>query len=226
MTRLHWTTGKDYLMHMLYPHIATADLAALMARSLGQVYNRAYALDIKKTPEFYASDMSGRTAASRAKQIGVERRFMRGHVPWNKGHHYQAGGRSAETQFVKGRPVQASYNYKPIGSTRISKDGYLERKINDSHPVPARRWEAVHRTVWQAAHGPIPAGHVVCFVPGMLTAVEADITITRLQLVHRAVLARRNHPMNKDPEYARLVQLKGQITRQVNRLLREKKETT
>ncbi len=37
----------------------------------------------------------------------------------------------------------------------------------------------------------------------------------------RAEIARRNHPMNKSLELARLVQLKGAITRQVNRIARE-----
>ena len=65
---------------------------------------------------------------------------------------------------------------------------------------------------------------MVRFRSGMFTAVLEEITLDRLELVSRAEHARRNHPVSRDPEYARLVQLKGAITRQVNRIAREHKE--
>jgi HNH endonuclease len=82
----------------------------------------------------------------------------------------------------------------------------------------------VHRLVWEAANGPIPSGYVVCFLPGRKTADLELITIDAIELISRAELARRNHPRSKDPELAQLVQLKGAITRQVNRIARETKE--
>lgn len=138
---------------------------------------------------------------------------------------FQPGGRSAETRFKRGEMHGAAqHNYKPIGSLRINTEGYLERKVTDAHPVPARRWVGVHRLVWESAHGPVPPGHVVRFKPGMFTNRAGEITLDRLELVSRAEHARRNHPISRDPEYARLVQLKGAITRQVNRIAREHKE--
>jgi hypothetical protein len=108
---------------------------------------------------------------------------------------------------------------------RVCSDGYLERKLTDDPAiVPARRWVAVHRIVWEAAHGPIPAGHIVCFKPGKKTAVLEEVTSDRLECITRAENARRNHPRNHSPELARLVQLKGAITRQVNRIAREAQE--
>jgi len=64
----------------------------------------------------------------------------------------------------------------------------------------------------------------VRFRAGMFTNVLEEITLDRLELISRAEHARRNNPMSRDPEYARLVQLKGAITRQVNRIAREHKE--
>jgi hypothetical protein len=52
-------------------------------------------------------------------------------------------------------------------------------------------------------------------------AVEA---ITRGENA-RGENARRNHPKNKSPELARLYQLKGAITRQVNRINKEAEST-
>lgn len=119
----------------------------------------------------------------------------------------------------------AQHNYVPIGTLRVSKDGYLERKMNDDPNIyPARRWVAVHRLVWEASHGPIPDGHIVVFKPGMKTSVLEDVTHDRLECITRAEHARRNHPRSKSPELAKLVQLKGAITRQVNRISREHAE--
>ena len=129
------------------------------------------------------------------------------------------------TQFKKGSMSGAAqHNYVPIGSYRLSKDGYLEQKTNDDHPVPARRWVAVHRLVWEAANGPIPEGHVVGFLPGRRSNVLEKITLDALELISRGELARRNHPRSRDPDLAKLVQLKGAITRQVNRIAREAQE--
>lgn len=157
----------------------------------------------------------------------VATQFKASHVPWNKGTKGVSGQHpnTKVTQFKKGSMSGAAqHNYVPIGSYRLSKDGYLEQKTNDDHPVPARRWVGVHRLVWEAAHGPIPCGHVVCFLPGRRSPELEKITLDALELVSRAELARRNHPRSRNPELAKLVQLKGAITRQVNRIAREAKE--
>ena len=78
--------------------------------------------------------------------------------------------------------------------------------------------------MWQAACGPIAPGSIVIFKPGQRTAVLANITADRLEMITRAEHARRNHPRSVSPELGRLVQLKGAITRQVNRIAKEHKE--
>jgi hypothetical protein len=83
----------------------------------------------------------------------------------------------------------------------------------------------VHRLVWEAAHGPIPKGQSCASSEGMKTAVLEEITADRLECITRAEHAKRNHPRSHDPELGRLVQLKGAITRQVNRITREAQET-
>ena len=121
----------------------------------------------------------------------------------------------------------AQHNYVPIGSLRINADGHLERKVTDNPALyPARRWEPVYRHVWEAANGPIPEGHLVIFRPGMKTTKEEEITVDRLECITRAENARRNHPRTRSPELARLVQLKGAITRQVNRINREAEQAS
>lgn len=149
--------------------------------------------------------------------------FKKGHIPWNKGINFDPGGRCAETRFKKGQMSGAAqHNYVPIGTLRISRGGYyLERKMTDDpYLKPTMRWTAIHRLVWQDAHGPIPAGHIVVFRPGMKTVVESEITVDRLECITRAENLRRNGAY-RDPELGKLYQLKGAIARQVNRIRKE-----
>lgn len=92
--------------------------------------------------------------------------FEKGAVPVNKGKPCApgTGGRhpnARRTQFAKGsRTGKANKIYKPVGSERISKDGYRQRKIHDGLPMQSR-WQSVQRIEWEAAHGPIPVGHAL-----------------------------------------------------------------
>jgi hypothetical protein len=148
----------------------------------------------------------------------VASQFKPGLTPWNKGQPYDSGGRSHETRF---KPGAKPHTTLPLGSLRINKDGHLQRKVSEARGNNSQRWRGVAELVWVAANGPLPAGHIVIFRPGMRSAVLQDITLDRIECISKAENARRNHPRNKHPELARLVQLKGAITRQVNRINRE-----
>jgi hypothetical protein len=116
----------------------------------------------------------------------------------------------------------AQHNYVPIGTLRVSKDGYLERKVTDDQSLyPARRWHFVHRIVWEAANGPIPAGHMVVFRRGQFTNDVELLTADRLECISFKENALRNSYWKTDPELMKLYQLKGAITRHVNRMKEE-----
>lgn len=92
--------------------------------------------------------------------------FPKGHVPYNLGQTRPFNANSARTQFKKGnRTGRANENYKPIGTERVTKDGYLERKIHDGMPLQSR-WRAVHLIEWEAVHGPLPKGHCLKSLDG------------------------------------------------------------
>ncbi|PRE20326.1 HNH endonuclease signature motif containing protein [Burkholderia multivorans] len=227
MKRQPWTSAEIERLKREYPNTETSVLARSLGRPIGPVYKKAAALGLKKSAEFKASDRSGRIARGRTDPRMIETQFKPGHVTWNAGKKGVTGTHPncRRTQFKKGQMHGAAQqNYVPIGSLRLSKDGYLEQKVTDDHPVPARRWVGVHRLIWEAANGPVPDGHVVCFLPGRRSAELEKITLDALELVSRAELARRNHPRSRNPELAKLVQLKGAITRQVNRIAREAQE--
>lgn len=217
-----WTATEDALLRDLYPDCTCADLAALLERKPGSIYCAAMRLGLSKSEAFKASDQSGRIQRGKQDPRMAATRFTKGITPWNKGIEYIAGGRSAETRFAKGH---TPHTWQPIGSYRITADGYLERKMNNLPGANHVRWHGVHRIVWEAANGPIPAGHIVVFKPGTRTTVLELITADKLECITRADHARRNHPGTRNPELYALYQLKGAITRQVNRITRAQQES-
>lgn len=227
MKRRQWTAAEDECMRRFYPELTGADMAEVLKRTASSVFQRAKVLGLSKSEAFLASDRSGRVQRGRIDKRLTATQFQPGMVPWNKGKQGSTGTHEncRRTQFKKGSMSGAAqHNYQPVGSLRVSKDGYLERKVTDDHPVPARRWVAVHRLVWEAQHGQIPDGHIVRFRDGMRTATLELVTVDRLECISRAENARRNHPRSRDPELGRLIQLKGAISRQVNRIAREAQE--
>ena len=91
-------------------------------------------------------------------------RIEKGATSWNKGRKCPdgEGGRhpnARRTHFKPGvRQGVATRHYKPIGTERLSKEGYLERKIHDGMPLQSR-WRAVHLIRWEAENGKLPRGH-------------------------------------------------------------------
>jgi len=97
---------------------------------------------------------------------GRSGRFGAGHTPANKGKTMPFNTASAATRFKPGRRVgRAAALYQPIGTERLSRYGYRERKVNDDMPLQ-RRWRAVHILRWEAEHGPVPQGHALKSLDG------------------------------------------------------------
>jgi len=191
-------------------------IARQLRRSLRAIYARAKLLDLRKSAAYLASPHGCRLR--RGDGVGARTRFQKGHVPFNKGLRRPgwAPGRMKETQFKKGvRQGVAVKLWKPIGTERLSKDGYLERKVNDDLPLQ-RRWRAVHLCVWEAAHGPVPAGHAIVFRNGD----KSDVRLDNLESITRAALMARNSVHNLPKPLALAVQLLGALTRQVRRRTR------
>lgn len=219
MTRRRWTLEEDAILRSRYPNEPTIRIAKTLGRSLSATFKRAESLGLAKAPEYLAAFWA--ESARRAVTAGAATRFARGHVPANKGCAHRPGwapGRMRAGQFRRGeRRGVAVRLYQPIGTERLSKDGYLQRKTNDDLPLQ-RRWRFVHVLVWEAAHGPAPKGHAIVFRNGD----RRDIRIENLELVTRAELMARNTVHNLPKPLARTVQLLGALNRQIRRKAREK----
>ena len=123
-------------------------------------------------------------AARRRWKTGRTGCFQKGNVPANKGKKMPFNANSAATQFKKGQlRGRAREVFKPIGTERWSKEGYLERKINNDLPFQAR-WRAVHLINWEAVNGPLPKGMCLKSLDGNKSnhAIENWIAIPRRML--------------------------------------------
>lgn len=218
-----WSPTELKLLRELYPDVPAADVAALLHRPVGQIYQAAVRHGVGKSAAFLASDLSSRIQRGKIDPRMAVGRFKPGFVPWNAGMKGWCPPGVERTQFKKGaRMGAAARNWVPVGSYRITTaDQILQQKTSDQPGPSCYRWTPVARLVWEAERGPIAKGSMVVFKPGCKTVKLEEITIDRLECITRAENARRNHPRNKSPELARLVQLKGAITRQVNRITRE-----
>lgn len=216
--RVDWTTERDAELVRRYPGERTAGIAADFGVTLAQIYSRTTRLGLKKNAAVIA-DMA-RQRTNDPQHGSRAHRFQKGQTPPNKGLRRPgwAPGDMATTQFKRG---QSPNNTKPIGSYRIDKDGTLQRKISNAPGNNSQRWRSVHELVWIAAHGPVPARHIVIFKKGQRTNVLEKITLDRVECISLADNLRRNSVHRHGPEIAQLVQLRGAITRQINQHTRK-----
>jgi len=220
--RRKWSDAEIELLEREYPTRPSRELATLLGVDLSSLQKKTSLLGLKKTAEFLASPASGRLTPESC-EIGKPHRFPPGHVSPNKfprGPGY-APGRMAETQFKKG---QRDRKWTPIGTIRISSNGYALRKVRDVPRAGRFNWEFVHRLVWAEANGPIPPGHVVSFRPGRFTTDAEKIAVDALELItHAEHLRRHSMHTNYPPEVVQLIQLKGVVRRVINRRIREER---
>lgn len=191
----------------------TGDIARALGVEYSQVAKLALKMGLKKDPD-WLNDNGGRFDGA----TGMGTRFKPGHIPWTKGQRGTVF--SPATTF---KPGNTPANKKPIGSLRIHTGGYLQIKLTDTG-YPPKDWVMYHRHVWEQAHGPIADDCVVVFRDHRRRTDPAEITIEVLECITRQELIRRHTYHRFGEEYARVVQLRGAITRQIN--LRTKEATT
>jgi hypothetical protein len=186
--RRAWSTEDDVLVRERYPDTPTPELARRLGRTVSATYNRAVGMGLRKSAAYLASPAACRLR--RGDNVGAGTRFTPGHAPANKGLRRPgwSPGRMKDTQFRKGeRRGVAVKKYKPIGTERLSKEGYLERKIHDGLPLQSR-WRAVQRIRWEAIHGPTPKGMVLkCLDGNRLNTEPANWTLIPRALLPRLV---------------------------------------
>lgn len=218
-TKRRWTAAEDALLRQRYPDVDTPTLSLQMGRSHSSITQHAVQMGLRRSAQYLAQNRAMRLQRLEQHPAILAARFRPGLTPWNKGAQYRPGGRSAQTQFKPGRMPPTTL---PIGTLRIVR-GVLMVKYADTLKGPkSSRWISLQRYVWESAHGPTPAGHIVVFKPGQHSTRPEDVVLERLELISYAANVQRNSYWASLPhDVAQLVQLKGCINRQINRMVRE-----
>lgn len=204
--RRRWRAEEIKILKENYPHMLTSIVAKLLGKSVIACYGAATKHGLAKTAEFLGSPEA--CILRRDRSVGEAGRFKPGLVPHNKGVKRPGWsvGRMRETQFKKeARP----HTWRPIGSTRVN-DGYHQTKMTDTGYGP-RDWVPTHVLLWREVKGPIPDGHVLCFIDGD----KKHIAIDNLELVSRKELMRRNTIHNLPQDLVNTIMLLGAVKRKV-----------
>lgn len=223
----HWTPEQLATLRTLYPDLVADEVAKQIGKTVRSVHQKARQLNIGKSEAFKASFRSGRILAGHTDPRMTATHFKPGQEPWNKGVKGSTGlhDNCRKTQF---KPGQKPHTWVPVGSYRINTTKgipRLEQKTNDKPGPNHVRWIPVTRLVWEQHHGPIPPKHIIVFADSkQATTVLEEITVDKLICISRKENAARNSMYAKNHELGRLAQIKGAITRQINRITREHKE--
>ena len=111
---------------------------------------------------------------------GLTGKFRKGQTPHNKGKKMpkEVYEKVKHTMFAKGNVPP---NHRPVGSERISKDGYIEVKVAEPN-----KWRLKQRVVYEETKGKIPEGCPIIFLDGNKRNFDSDNLrcITRSELLY------------------------------------------
>lgn len=149
---------------------------------------------------------------------GLTGQFKKGQVSHNKGkkqiEYMSKEGieRTKATRFKKGNIPQ---NYRPVGSERITKNGYIEVKVADPN-----KWETKNKVIYKKYFGDIPKGHKVIYADGNKLNNEPDNLI--LVSCSELLIANRKHLIYDNKELTESGILISKVIDKVNKVKNER----
>ncbi|NHL36657.1 HNH endonuclease [Clostridium botulinum] len=155
-------------------------------RELTEMFNNNFGLDLK------ISQIKS-FKKNHKLDSGLNGRFKPGHIPFNKGIKGVYAKGCEKTWFKKG---STPINHRPVGSERITVDGYTEIKVEEPN-----KWRLKQQLIWEKYNGPVPKGYVVIFGDGNQHNFNPDnlILVSRQQLL----ILNRNKLIQKDADLTR-----------------------
>lgn len=146
---------------------------------------------------------------------GLTGKFRKGQTPHNKGKKMpkEVYEKVKHTMFAKGNVPP---NHRPVGSERISKDGYIEVKVAEPN-----KWRLKQRVVYEEAKGKIPEGCPIIFLDGN----KRNFDIDNLRCVTRSELLYLNcNGLNNSNEITETGILMARLDRTKNKKKQELKD--
>ena len=158
----------------------------------GKTYKELLALMNEKFDYEFSSQQIESALRRYNLKTGNTGQFKKYQEPWNKGLKGYMGAN--KTSFKKGTIPP---NYKPVGTERFAKDGYIEVKVKDPNV-----WELKHRYIYEKYHGKIPNGYNVIFADKNISNFDID----NLILVSKAemLILNKNKLIFEDKDFTKV----------------------
>jgi hypothetical protein len=188
-----------------YPFEPTKKIADDLGLSESSVYNRAFAMGVKKDPVYLRS-----TQFPPGYLGGKATQFKKGTAPPNKGQKMstEVYQKVAKTMFKKGTVPP---NTQPIGTIHQRRDTggkmYQYIKLADSE------WQLLNRYTWEQHNGPIPKGMVVVYKDG--DYLNNDIN--NLLMITKKENMARNTIQRLPKELQQVMRLKCKLINKINK---------
>lgn len=200
----------------LYPSHTAKEISVILGISVSTVRNTAWAMGLRKSIEWIREN--ARNKFQDPEHPAKKYQFKKGNAPANKGKKISeyCSAESLEkimkTTFKKN---QVPANHKDIGYERITRDGYIERKVAEPN-----KFRLLHRIIWEKHNGPIPKGHNIQFKDGN----RLNVNIENLYMISKSdQLKNENSFYAKYPKEIQIaIHAKAILSRQINK--HQKKE--
>lgn len=164
-------------------HTYTSDQLEFLKSNVAGIYYKDLTAMFNERFQTNLSTKAVKAKCNRLKIVnGFDGRFRKGQVPVNKGKKYP--GKTNATSFNKGNKPA---NYKPVGTERVDRDGYILIKVQD-HGKWNERWRHKHKVIWEKVNGMVPKGHCIMFLDGN----KQNITLENLKLITNGQLGQMN----------------------------------
>ena len=202
MARHKWTEEEIEFIREIYPYYENKEISKMVKDKFGFDVSARNLLNVRHKYKFPK------------KSIPNSGCYRKGDVPWNKGK-----GMSEEVkEKVKGtwfKKGEIPKNHRPIGSTRVSVDGYKLIKIAEPN-----KWALYHRHLWEKTHGEkLSKNEVVIFADGD----KSNFDIDNLVKVSRSNLLYLNNKklIFDDPELTKTGVNVSKVAEKINELERK-----
>lgn len=204
MIKYHWTDEMVETLDRLYPDTFNREIADLLGVSYYAVSQKGKERGLKKSHEIWVK--SGKMSSELPNS--QKTRFKKGQPSIKKGKHVspETYEKCKATMFKKGTVPP---NHKPVGTERISKDGYVEVKVAEG----MRQWRLKHRVLWESVNGNIPDGMILYFKNGD----KQDIRIENLGLISRTERMYKNSIHRLPEELFSTIMAIGRLNRQIHK---------
>lgn len=210
MNRFIWKEKDIQILTELYPNTRTEIIAKKIGCSLISAYNKAHTLGLKKSEEYLQSPESGRLRKGMCHPGSEKTQFRKGNKPFNKGKKqvdYMTTEQINKTKATRFKKGHTPHNHKPVGSERITKDGYIEVKTKEPNV-----FELKHRVVWEEHNGEISPGCNIQFKDGN----RKNTAIENLYMISREEQMMDNTIHRYPSDLKRSIRLINKLTKELN----------